>query len=69
LATSCSSFQAGVLSDEVVIRAGASGLEARGRQRQMLLDEIHRRGSISSQEGADLLGETFPWFASSSTTS
>jgi ATP-dependent DNA helicase RecG len=46
-----------VLSDEVVIRAGASGLEARGRQRQMLLDEIQRRGGISTQEGAALLGE------------
>jgi hypothetical protein len=46
-----------VLSDEVVLRAGASGLEARGRQRQMLLDEIRRGGSISTVEGADLLGE------------
>jgi ATP-dependent DNA helicase RecG len=46
-----------VLSDEIVIRAGASGLEARGRQRQMLLDEIRRRGSISTLEGASLLGE------------
>lgn len=44
-----------VLSNEVVIRAGASGLEARGRQRQMLLDDIHRRGSMSTQEGVALL--------------
>jgi ATP-dependent DNA helicase RecG len=49
-----------VLSDEVLLRAGASGLEARGRQRQMLLDEIRRRGSISTVEGTDLLGEQVP---------
>ena len=49
-----------VLSDEIVIRAGASGLEARGRQRQMLLDETRRRGSISTQEGAALLDEAIP---------
>ncbi|HYO42230.1 MAG TPA: ATP-binding protein [Candidatus Limnocylindrales bacterium] len=49
-----------VLSAEVLLRAGASGLEARGRQRQMLLDEIRRRGSISTVEGTDLLGEQVP---------
>lgn len=49
-----------VLSDEIVIRAGASGLEARGRQRQMLLDEARRRGSISTQEGSTLLDEGLP---------
>lgn len=49
-----------VLSDEIVIRAGASGLEARGRQRQMLLDEIRRRGSISTMEGAALLDDDLP---------
>ncbi|MBI4729141.1 MAG: hypothetical protein HY775_06510 [Acidobacteria bacterium] len=41
-----------VLSDEVVMRAGAAGLEAQSRKRQMLLDEIHRRGSLSTAEGA-----------------
>lgn len=46
-----------VLSDEVVLRAGTQGLEAQSRKRQLLLDEIHRRGSISTAEGADLLGE------------
>lgn len=46
-----------VLSDEVVVRAGASGLEAQSRKRQMLLDEIRRRGSLSTAEGAELLGE------------
>ena len=50
-----------VLSDEIVIRAGASGLEARGRQRQMLLDEVRRRGSISTLEGASLLDEDLPF--------
>ena len=49
-----------VLSEEVLMRAGASGLEARGRQRQMLLDEIRRNGSISTVEGAQLLGEQLP---------
>jgi ATP-dependent DNA helicase RecG len=47
-----------VLSDEVVMRAGGAGLEARSRKRQMLLDEIHRRGSISTAEAADYLGES-----------
>lgn len=46
-----------VLSDEVVMRAGGAGLEARSRKRQMLLDEIHRRGSLSTAEAADFLGE------------
>lgn len=46
-----------VLSDEVVMRAGATGLEAQSRKRQMLLDEIRRRGSLSTAEGAALLGE------------
>ncbi|MGO9321574.1 MAG: ATP-binding protein [Solirubrobacteraceae bacterium] len=47
-----------VLSDEVVMRAGGAGVEARSRKRQMLLDEIHRRGSLSTAEAADFLGET-----------
>jgi len=46
-----------VLTDEVVMRAGASGLEAQSRKRQMLLDEIRLRGSVSTSEGADLLDE------------
>lgn len=46
-----------VLSDEVVMRAGASGLEAQSRKRQMLLDEIRRRGSLSTAEASELTGE------------
>lgn len=46
-----------VLSDEVVMRAGATGLEAQSRKRQMLLDEIRRRGNLSTAEGAALLAE------------
>jgi ATP-dependent DNA helicase RecG len=47
-----------VLSDELVLRAGGAGVEARSRKRQMLLDEIRRRGSLSTAEAADFLGET-----------
>lgn len=43
------------LSDEVVVRAGAAGLEARSRQRQILLDEMHRRGGLSTSEAAEIL--------------
>lgn len=46
-----------VLSDEIVLRAGASGLEARVRQRQRLLDEVRRRGSLSVPEASTVLGE------------
>lgn len=46
-----------VLSDEIVLRAGASGLEARGRQRQKLLDEVRRRGSLSVPEASVVLSE------------
>lgn len=46
-----------VLSDEVVLRAGATGIQARSRQQQLLLDEIGRRGSLSTVEGAALIGE------------
>lgn len=46
-----------VLSDEVVLRAGSQGLEAQSRKRQRLLDEIHRRGSLSTAEGAEILSE------------
>lgn len=47
-----------VLSDEVVLRAGSAGLEARSRQRQMLLDELRRRGSISTPEAMAVLQES-----------
>ena len=46
-----------VPSDEVLIRAGGAGLEARSRKRQMLLDELRRRGSLSTAEAADYLAE------------
>lgn len=45
------------LSEEVVMRAGASGVEAQSRKHQMLLDEVQRRGSLSTAEGAALLDE------------
>jgi ATP-dependent DNA helicase RecG len=43
------------LSDEIVMRGGSEGLEARTRQRQLLLDEIRKRGSLSSVEAAAFL--------------
>lgn len=46
-----------VLADEIVMRAGGAGLEARSRKRQMLLDELQRRGSLSTAEAASFLGE------------
>lgn len=46
-----------VMSPELSLRAGSSGVEAQSRKRQRLLDEIHRRGSISTAEGAVLLRE------------
>lgn len=46
-----------VLTDEIVMRAGRGGLEARSRKRQMLMDELQRRGSLSTTEAADFLGE------------
>lgn len=46
-----------VLSEEVILRAGASGVEAQARKRHLLLNEARRRGSISTVEGAALLGE------------
>lgn len=45
------------LSDELVMRAGSTGLEAQTRKRQMLLDEAKRRGSLSTVEGAEFLVE------------
>ena len=46
-----------LLSDEIVARAGAEGVEARSRQKQMLLDEIRHRGSLSTVEAAEFLKE------------
>ena len=45
------------LSDEVVLRAGRSGVEARSRARQVLLDEISLTGSLSTAEAARILGD------------
>ena len=47
-----------VLSDEVVLRAGGGSLEARKRKLDRLMDDMGRRGSLSSAEGAALLGES-----------
>ena len=44
-----------MLSDEVMIRAGGGGLEARSRTGQMVLDELTRRGSLSTVEAAQAL--------------
>ena len=46
-----------ILADEVVMRAGSHGIEARSRKRQMLIDEIRSRGSLSTAEAAKLLNE------------
>ena len=43
------------LSDALVRRAGSPGMAARHRRRQTLLDEIRRRGSLSTGEAATLL--------------
>lgn len=48
------------LSDEIVLRAGTSSIEAQRQKRQRLLDEMDQRGSISTVKGAELLGETVP---------
>ena len=44
-----------VLSDALVRRAGNPGMAAHNRRRQVLLDEIRRRGSLSTNEAAILL--------------
>ena len=44
-----------VLSDAMVRLAGSPGLAAQNRRRQSLLDEIRRRGSLSTTEAATLL--------------
>jgi len=46
-----------VLSDEVVLRAGTEGVEARTRKRQQLLDELRRRGPMSTAEAARAVDE------------
>lgn len=45
------------LSPEVVLRAGSSGIAARSRVKQTLIEEMQSRGSISTAEGVELLGE------------
>ena len=44
-----------VLSDAMVRLAGSPGLAAQNRRRQSLLDEIRRRGSLSTTDAATLL--------------
>lgn len=46
-----------VLSDEIVLRAGTRGIQARERRRQTLLEELRRRGSLSTAEAAEFLEE------------
>lgn len=46
-----------ILSEEIALRAGTSGVEARSRKRQTLLDEIRRRGSLSTAEAIALVDE------------
>lgn len=46
------------LSDEIVLRAGSQSIESQRRKRQVLLDAMDREGSVSSVEGAALLGES-----------
>ncbi len=47
-----------VLSAEAVLRAGGAEMSVQSRRRQMLLDEIRRRGSISTAEAAALVNAT-----------
>jgi len=46
-----------VLTDEVVLRAGTEGVEARTRKRQQLLDELRRGGPMSTAEAARTIDE------------
>ena len=48
------------LSDEVLLRVGSRGIEAHSRKRQLLLDAMDSRGSISTVEGAAILREGVP---------
>ena len=43
------------LSDAMIQRAGSPGMAALNRRRQLLLDELRRRGSLSATEAAALL--------------
>ena len=47
-----------LLSEEVTLRAGNAGMATQTRRRQTLLDEIRRRGSISTTEAALLINAT-----------
>ena len=47
-----------VLSEEVVLRAGNAGTATQNRRRQALLDEVRRRGSLSTTEAALLVNAT-----------
>ena len=47
-----------VLSEEVMLRAGNAGMATQNRRRQTLLDEVRRRGSISTTEAALLVNAT-----------
>ena len=44
------------LSPEVAARAGGSSIEVQRRRRQMLLDEMARRGSLSRAQAIEVLG-------------
>ena len=44
-----------MLSDAMVRLVGSPGMVARNRKRQSLLDEIRRRGSLSTTDAATLL--------------
>ncbi len=46
------------LSAEMRLRVGATGVAAQLRKQQMLLAEMRGRGSISTAEGAELVGES-----------
>ena len=45
------------LSPEVVLRAGSTGIAARSKVAQTLIEEMQRRGSLSTAEGVELIGE------------
>ena len=47
-----------VLSEDVVLRTGDAGMALQNRRRQALLDEVRRRGSLSTTEAALLVNAT-----------
>ena len=47
-----------VLSEEIVLRAGDAGMALQNRRSQTLLDEVRRRGSLSTTEAALLVNAT-----------